>query len=281
MRLERTDWGREASLLRPAKLTLGLFQDAPTLDAGRPWVPEHLLPLYGGCGFAQLNASQRLRYNHAYARQLVAEFIWTEQFLILGPLQQLCRAASLDSDKSAVLQSFISDEIHHIESFSHLEDLAVAADRPYSKSPFRPPWLLRALAGMAARYPSRLTFWVPVIEVFEQQTLKVCQDYHRDERVDPLFREVFVTHARDEARHCRLDDLIASWLRSEAGAAWNALSDKLAALFGGGYRSVSWGLDGPVHDLVRSHPEVAPQANALIAESKALRRSASAHLNPR
>jgi len=73
MGIERTDWGREASLLRPAKLTLALFADAPALDLARPWLPEHLLPLYGGRGLESLIASQRLRYNHAYARQLIDE----------------------------------------------------------------------------------------------------------------------------------------------------------------------------------------------------------------
>ena len=43
----RSDWGREASLVRPAKLTLALFAGAPALDPGRPWVPERLLPLTG------------------------------------------------------------------------------------------------------------------------------------------------------------------------------------------------------------------------------------------
>jgi hypothetical protein len=281
MGIERTDWSREASLLRPAKLTLALFDDAPALDIGRPWAPEQLLPLFGGRRFAELTTAQRLRYNHAYARQLVDEFIWTERFLIIRPLEQLCGNAELDATKSLVLRSFISDEIHHIESFSHLEEMAVAADQPASKSPFHPPRLLRLLAGMAQRYPTRLTFWAPVIEAFEQKALKICQDYLRDESVDPLFRRVFVTHARDEARHCRLDGLIASWLRSEAGAVWNAVSDKLVSVFGAAYRSVEWGLDGPVRDLVQSHPEVAPQANALIAESKALRRVGAAQLNPR
>jgi hypothetical protein len=115
MGIERTDWAREATLLRPARLTLALYQSAPALDASRPWVPDHLLPLYGGEAFASLTLSQRLRYNHAYARQLVDEFIWTERVLILAPLKQLCLTRALDPDQSAVLRSFMSDEVHHIE----------------------------------------------------------------------------------------------------------------------------------------------------------------------
>jgi hypothetical protein len=273
MGIERTDWGREAALLRPAKLTMAVFDAAPALDVARPWIPDRLLPLHGGEGFERLTAAQRLRYNHAYARQLIAEFTWSERNLIVAPLRQLCRVRRLDVDKAAVLQSFISDEIHHIESFSHLEDLAIVADQPASKSPFRPPRMLRALAGLARSYPTRLTFWATVIEGFERQTLKICQEYHRDETVDPLFREIFVTHARDEARHCRFDVLIAGWLESGAGAAWNAFNQRLVSAFLASYRSVDWGLDGPLRELARSHPEIADKVPHLLAEAKALRRA--------
>jgi len=274
MGIERTDWAKEATLLRPAKLTLALYQSAPALEASRPWVPDHLLPLYGGEAFASLTASQRLRYNHAYARQLVHEFIWTERGLILAPLKQLCRTRALDSDQSAVLASFMSDEMHHIESFTHLESLAVAADQPANESMFRPPRLLRVLLSLAQRYPTTLTFWAPVIEAFEKHALKIAQEYHRDESIDPLFREVFVAHARDEARHCRFDALIASWLQDGAGAISKAVNSTLLATFTSVYRSVEWGLDGALVDLARSHPELAGKLPQLLAEAKALRRAA-------
>jgi predicted metal-dependent hydrolase len=193
--------------------------------------------------------------------------------LIVAPLKRLCRNHRLDPEMATVLQSFISDEIHHIESFSHLADLAIAADQPAAKSTFRPPRLLRALAGLAQRYPTRLTFWAAVIEGFEQQTLKICQVYHHDKSVDPLFREVLVMHARDEARHCRFDALIARWLQSAAGPAWNALNARLVSAFLASYRSVDWGLDGPLRELAQTHPETADKIPSLLAEAKALRRS--------
>ena len=273
MGLEQTDWGREASLLRPAKLTVALFAAAPPLDLARPWIPEHLLPLHGGRCFGSLTAPQRLRYNHAYARQLVSEFLWLERILIVAPLERLLRTRKLEPDKVSVLRSFIADETHHIAAFSRLEELAAAADQPASKSALRPPRAVRAMAAMAARYPVYLSFWAPVIESFEQYSLKVGQSFHRDESVDPLFREVFVTHARDEARHCRLDSLLGTWLRTEAGSMWNAVNARLLPMFDSAYRSVEWGLDGPIRDLARSHPETADRFPALLAEAKALRRA--------
>jgi hypothetical protein len=275
MGFERTDWAREVALLRPAKLTVALFANAPTLDVARPWIPDRLLPLHGGEGFERLTAAQRLFYNHAYARQLLAEFMWSEQFLIIEPLKQLCRTRKLAPEILSVLQSFVSDELHHVESFSHLENLVVAAEELSLNPAFRPPPLLRALAGLARRYPKRVTFWAPVIEGFEQQTIRICQEYHRDNTVDPLFREVMITHARDEARHCRFDTLIAHWLQSEAGAAWNAFNQRLVSAFLASYRSVDWGFDGPLRELARHHPETADKVPSLLAEAKALRSSTS------
>ena len=273
MGIEQTDWGREAALLRPAKLTLTLFQNAPALDVERPWVPDRLLPLYGGGGLESLNSSQRLRYNHAYARQLVAEFIWVERLMIVAPLERLYRTRRLDQDQTAVLGSFISDEHHHIESFSRLEDLATSADQPAAKWLYQPPPAVRFMVAMAARFPVALSFWAEAIGAFEQYALEIGKSCHQDEGVDPLFREVFVTHARDEARHCRLDTLIGSWLQGEAGALWNAVNGRLLPLFLGAYRSVHWGLEGPLRELARTHPETSEKVPALLAEARALRRS--------
>ena len=274
MGLERTDWAREATLVRPAKLTKALFAGAPAPDVTRPWIPNHLLPLHGGQGFESLTASQRLCYNHAYARHLLAEFMWSEQFLIVEPLRKICEVPGLTSEMLAVLRSFISDEMLHVESFAHLEDLALAAEPLSAKSTFRPPRLLRALAALACRYPTRITFWASVIEGFEQQTIRICQDYHRDPSVDPLFREVLVVHGRDEARHCRFDSLIASWLQSEAGAVWSTFNKRLVSVFLASYRSVEWGLDGPLLELARRHPETVDKIPALLREAKTLRRVA-------
>jgi len=272
MGFERTDWAREAALVRPAKLTTAFFTDAPAIDPERPWIPDRLLPLYGAEGFERLTAPQRLCYNHAYARQLLAEFIWAEKVVIVGPLERICRSRKLDADQAAVLQSFLSDERHHIAAFLHMVELASAADQPAIEAVHRPPYVIRALTAMATRFPVQLSFWATATEAFEQYTIKLCQSVHRDESVDRLFRDVFVTHARDEARHCRLDALIGGWLRSES-ARWQALNVRLLAAFDASYRSVDWGLDGPLRELALRHPETADKIPSLLAEAKALRRS--------
>jgi len=269
--LKREDWSRERALLRPAKLTPALVDAASGPDVSRPWVPEILLPLYGSRSLEELSEAQRLRYNQAYARQLVEEFIWLEQYLILAPLQRLL-SGRLDSDVSSVLTSFASDEKNHIASFSRLKEEAVKRHgQRASTRLFNPPRSVRALARLASQFPMTFAFWTSSIQAFEEYAVKIGQTYKRDRTVDPLFQDVFVAHAQDEARHCRLDGLLTTWLRP-AGSK-NRFHDRVADMFHARYRSVSWGLDRPIQELAVFHPEVASKVSAMIAEAEAIRRS--------
>lgn len=270
--LRREDWSRERSLLRPAKLTPALVDAAPAPDISRPWVPESLLPLYGSRSFEALSDAERLRYNHAYARQLLEEFVWLERYLILAPLVRLSGGSGLDSDISLVLLSFMSDERNHIASFSRLRERAIEVEgSKASTALFNPPRSVRTLAALAARFPVAFAFWTSVIQEFEEYAVKVGQTYKRDRTVDPLFQDAFVSHAQDEARHCRLDGLLTAWLRP--GGPMNSFHEQVADVFQSRYRSVSWGLDGPIRELADVHPEVADKVNGMIAEAEAIRRS--------
>lgn len=270
--LMREDWSRERSLLRPAKLTPALVEAAPAPDLSRPWIPESLLPLYGTRSLEALSDAQRLRYNQAYARQLVEEFIWLERYLILAPVARLAQGRGLDPDVSLVLRSFMSDESNHVASFSKLRELAIEASGLKSSTTlFNPPRSVRAMARLAARFPSRFAFWTTVIQDLEDYAVKVGQTYRRDQTVDPAFQDAFVAHAQDEARHCRYDRLLTAWLRP--GGPMNSFHERTANLFQARYRSVSWGLDGPIRELAEIHPEVAGKANDMIADAKAIRGS--------
>jgi hypothetical protein len=275
--LKRDDWSRERSLLRPAKLTPALVEAAPALDVSRPWVPERLLPLYGTRSLAALSDAQRLRYNQAYARQLLEEFIWLERYLILAPVARLSQGPGLDPDVALVLRSFTSDESHHVASFSKLRELAIkASGLKVSTSLFNPPRSVRAFAGLAARLPSKFAFWTTVIQAFEDYAVKVGQTYKRDRKVDTAFQDVFVAHAQDEARHCRYDRLLTAWLRPSGPM--NSFHERVADIFQSRYRSISWGLDGPIRELAEIHPDVAGKVNDMIADAKATRRTGLPHI---
>jgi hypothetical protein len=275
--LRQEDWSRERSLLRPSKLTGALVDAAASSpDVSRPWVPESLLPLYGTRSFASLSDAQRLRYNQSYARQLAEEFIWLEQYLILAPVKRLLKASGLDPDVSLVLSSFVSDERNHIAGFSRLRELAIKVSGPRSTTPlFNPPRSVRSLARLAAQFPTAFAFWTTVIQAFEEYAVKIGQTYKRDRTVDRLFQDVFVAHAQDEARHCRYDDLLTDWLRPSGPM--NAFHACVADMFQARYRSVSWGIDGPILELAQAHPELANKVNDMIADAEAIRRSGLPH----
>jgi hypothetical protein len=237
-----------------------------------------LLPLYGTGSLAALSDAQRLRYNQAYARQLLEEFIWLERYLILAPVARLSQRSGLDPDVVLVLRSFISDEGNHIAGFSKLKELAIKASGPkVSSSLFNPPRSVRALAGLAARFPFKFAFWTTVIQALEDYAVKVGQTYKRDRTVDTAFQDVFVAHAQDEARHCRYDRLLTAWLRP--GGRMNSLHQRMADVFQSRYRSISWGLDGPIRELAEVHPDVAGKVNVMIADAEAIRRSSMPHIS--
>jgi P-aminobenzoate N-oxygenase AurF len=277
--LKREDWSRERFLLRPAKLTSALVDTGSNPDVSRPWVPEILLPLYGAPSFAALSNGQRLCYNQAYARQLVEEFIWLERYMILAPVQRLSTRSGVDSDVSFVLSSFASDERNHVAGFSRLRELAIRVSNPATSRPlFNPPRLVRALARLASQFPTAFAFWTTVIQAFEEYAVKIGQTYKRDRNVDRLFKDVFVAHAQDEARHCRYDDLLTDWLRPSG--ATSSFHTRVADLFQSRYRSLGWGIDGPIRELVQVHPDLAGNVHVMIAEAKATRRSGLPPISP-
>ena len=276
--LRQEDWSRERSLLRPSKLTSALVDGAASdPDISRPWVPETLLPLYGTPSFRSLTDAQRLRYNQAYARQLVEEFIWLEQSLILAPVKRLLAAPGLDSDVSLVLSSFAADERNHVAGFSRLRELAIKVSERTASTPlFNPPRSVRAFARLASQFPTAFAFWTTVIQAFEEYAVKIGQTYKRDRTVDRLFRDVFVAHAQDEARHCRYDDLLTDWLRPRGPM--STFHARVADMFQARYRSVTWGIDGPILELAQAHPDLANKVNDMIADAEAMRRAGLPHV---
>ena len=72
-----------AASLRPDAVVWG---DGPEPDL--PWIPENLAPLWGSTVFDALTLDQRLRYNHYYALEMVEQFVWIENHLILKPLSR-------------------------------------------------------------------------------------------------------------------------------------------------------------------------------------------------
>lgn len=281
MGFQREAWQREVTLLRPTVLTEALFEKIGLPDPSKHWAPESVLPLFGSDIYASLSDAQRLRYNHAYARQMAAEFVWLERYLIRPPLIRLLSTTCLEKDVMLVLCSFISDETSHIASFELLGRKAAEAETAPivdAWTMFCPPLVVRQLAALAGRFPLTLKFWSDVIIPLEEKAIRIGQVYMRDECVDAIFKEAFINHARDEARHCRLDNLFSQWLHSigNRGTLW--LNKRLAPTFERMYYSNSWGLNGPIDEMVQAFPELASQRENLLAQTISMRAQNAASL---
>lgn len=274
MTYHREAWQKEVTLLRPTVLTEALFEKLGLPNPTKNWVPESVLPLFRSEIYASLSEAQRLRYNHAYARQLAYEFVWLERYLIRPPLVHLLSEKRLEKEVMLILCSFISDETSHIASFELLGKMAAeVTTEPFfdASEMFSPPLVVRQLARLGARFPLTLKFWSDVIIPLEEKAIKIGQIYMRDETVDQVFKEAFINHARDEARHCRLDNLFSDWLQPAGNRSKIWVNKKLAQTFKRIYYANSWGITGPIDEMIKAFPETANQREILLAQTKATR----------
>ena len=250
-------WKREAARLGPTSLSdAAMTWDAP--DPARDWIPDTLLPLSGCDGCARLTPVQKRFYNHAYAAQLLEEFIWIESRLIVAPLTVLRRGWT--GDAGLVLDSFLADERAHIVCFKRLRVMT-----GFAQTFFTPPGDLEALARLVGWWPQRFSFWPEVVFAFEQYAIDIAKRCVGDSGVDPLFREVFIAHARDEARHIRFDALLRDVL------APGALSTRLGAFFQRAYYATDWGLEGPISALVQAFPDLGALGSDLRTQARVAR----------
>jgi hypothetical protein len=269
---------REASDLKPTRLTLDTVSWGDGPDAGKLWIPDDLTPLRNMPAYEDLTEEQRLRYNQYYALEMTEQFIWLERYCIIPPLQRLLREAIPTPSLRTLLESFVADERHHNASLYRLLQLA----RPdlYEKSPFYffvPPWKVRLVTGVMVRLPRLLSSWVLLIGTLEEQTVMISQVYRNSNTdVDPLFAEVYALHAQDEGRHCKLDSMNAEWLIAPQSGWAERVNGKFLDLAFQAYHDVGWGCDRPIRQLVADFADLRDREAAMIDQTMAARTGASA-----
>ena len=261
---------RELSLLRPTRLTPEAVNWGSGPNPEKVWIPENETPLFGADEFARLTDEQRRRYNQYYALQKTEAFLWFERFLVIAPLVGLMRSNSYSPEMKLLIESFIADEEQHSASLGKL----LVTSRPdlYQDTEFyffKPSGKFRAVASLMASLPRLLSSWVLFLGVIEEQTIMTAQRYRQGgEKIDAVFSQVHQLHAQDEARHCKLDSIIAEWLISEQ--VWwqqklNALALTLAFRT---FFDSSWGCDKPIQKLVEDFPDLAKVRSKLVESAK-------------
>lgn len=267
---------REIPLLRPTRLAPELVAWGDGPDRGKFWVPQELVPLWGTAEYDALTDAQRLRYNQYYALQKTEYFIWLERYLVVAPLTKLLPQAS--PALRTLLDSFVADEVGHNASLQRLLELA----RPdlYRDRVFYfvvPPAPFRLVTAAINAMPRLLSSWVLFAGAIEENTILTSQCYRQaGAGVDPLFAEVYMLHAQDEARHCKIDVLLAEWLIADQKGWAKRLNAKVLELVFRTYFDPSWGFDRPIKQLTADFPELRAREDALIRRSQEARPPASA-----
>ncbi len=264
---------REASDLKPTRLTLDTVSWGDGPDAGKFWIPEDLVPLWSTPAYDDLTPEQRLRYNQYYALQMAEEFIWLERYLTIGSLTSLLRGEVPTPSLRTLLESFVTDEQHHNASLYRLLELA----RPdiYENSPFYffvPPWQVGLIVGAMTRLPRLLSGWGLFTGALEEQTILISRRYRDGNKdIDPVFASVYILHAQDEARHCKLDSMIAEWLITGQHGWAKRINAKVLGIAFQAYYSIGWGLDRPIRRLVADFPDLRDREAGMIRQAMGAR----------
>lgn len=264
---------REAQSLRPSRLSPGLVYWGRGPDQGRYWIPEDLTPLAGTDVYATLSEDQKRRYNQYYALEMSEQFIWLETYAIIAPLKGLLKGDMPTPSLRALLRSFVVDEVNHSTVVWRL--LRLARRDLYPSNQFRffkPPASVGWMAAAAGRLPRLLSCWALFACSLEEQTIPISRAYKEAaDSVDPLFANIFTLHALDEARHCKLDTLIAEWLIAPQSAVPKWINGKVLSALYKAYHDSGWGCDGPIRQLTADFPELEGQENEMIAATKRAR----------
>lgn len=232
------------------------------------WIPDCFLPLWGTPAYNQLSPEQKLRYNHYYALQKTEQFIWLENQLLVAPAQRLLGSADVTEPLRRILQSFIDDEVKHNVTFWRL--LRRSHPNLYPGNDhvlFRPSIRFRLYAYSMSHLPRLLSGWTLMGNAFEEHTLILSRQYKEmGDRVDPLFANVYMLHAQDEARHCNLDTVFAHWL-IDGQSRWQSRLN--GAALGGAFRAyfAEWGHEQPIQRLIEDFPELGDRSSALFSEA--------------
>ncbi|HLF58643.1 MAG TPA: diiron oxygenase [Alphaproteobacteria bacterium] len=264
---------REVSLLRPTRLMIEsvLWRGGPAPD--RFWIPENTVPLWETPEYGALTEEQRRRYNHYYAMQKIESFIWTESHLIIAPLERLLKKSVPSPSLRTLLDSFVTDERHHVATIHRLLELA----RPdlYKERMsyfFIPSVNFRLVTGIMTSFPRLLPSWALLICALEENTVALAHCYRQAQgAVDPLFAEICLLHAQDEGRHCKLDMIVCEWLLAGQSGVRRALNAKMLDLAFRAYFDPGWGLDIPIKHLVADFPELRGRERTLMQRTREMR----------
>lgn len=187
------------------------------MQAGKPFIPADLTPLFHAPVYRELKESERLRYNQLHALYFNEQIMYFETALGRPILTALLRQEWPDRLADG-LRQFVAEELRHTEMFRQLNRRC--APHLYGERDYRfveVPAFWTAAMRWAVNHPLSLPLFLWLMLLQEERSLYYSKAYLRHPSpLDPAFVEAHRLHLADEAKHVRWDEelLDALWLRA-------------------------------------------------------------------
>ena len=176
------------------------------IDWSRPFMPEHLTPLYHTRVWSDLTADEQLRYGQLHALYINEQILFFERAFAPNVLNAFLGDPAMEHLRAG-LQTFFEEEEQHSAMFWELNRKCVPAW--YSQSYYyfiRVPNGARRLLNFIARHPRwfPLCLWLMLLQ--EDRAMHYGRTYLRYPDLEPHFHAVHKRHLADEAGHVRWDE---------------------------------------------------------------------------
>lgn len=166
--------------------------DTPVLEGAWFCVPERL-SLYGTPLWDEMDQRQRIELSRHEMASFMSAGIWTELCLIQLLARHMASSQDLADSRTHYALTEVADETRHSVMFGRM--VHAMGCRTYT-----PPPAVHRLFTHASTLYSELSIFALAL-VIEEVNDQLQREIARDERVQPLVRQVCRLHIIEEARH--------------------------------------------------------------------------------
>ncbi|MEW1905451.1 diiron oxygenase [Streptomyces sp. NPDC086147] len=195
--------------------------DTPVLDDVWFCRPERL-SLYGTPLWEEMDQRQRVELSRHEMASFMSAGIWTELCLMQLLARHMASSGNFGDSRSTYALTEVADETRHCVMFGRMI-------HAMGCSPYTPSAVVQRLFTFASTLYSELSVFALAL-VIEEVNDRLQREIVRDERVQPLVREVCRLHVAEEARHVSFARTELLHTAARASRAHLALQRELTAV---------------------------------------------------
>jgi len=207
-----------------------------TIDFSKPFLPQHLTPLYHTKVYSRLPEAQKLRYNQLHALYFNEQIIFFESEMAQHILRDFL-SQKLPPHLADGLRTFIAEEAEHSGMFRELN----RSCRPdvYRRSDFyfiHVSWLPAACLRRWVKRAHWFPFFLWILLIQEERASFYAKEFLREAgRLEPGFVALQSRHLADEVGHIQWDEELLDWAWPRIGAARRKVNARLFTWMMGEY----------------------------------------------